>query len=332
MRTEPRDPPPAPDPAIGILAIFHEVPQRRVEGWPRAAGLGICPDTLENRIGVRRIAVKAPHQRPSDLCVEAAEKLFDSGLVGPEHVECIAVVTQNPDAGGVPHTSAVVHGKLGLPQSCAAFDIGLGCSGYVYGLSLLKSFMEGNGLRRGLLFTADPYSDIVDPNDRRTALLFGDAATVTLLGEWPTWRIGKCDFGTCGQRAGTLSLTAQRKLMMDGKAVLEFCGTRVPESIRRAIAMNGLSDGQIDRYVLHQGSRIVVDTIARQLHAAGRAGFHCADYGNTVSSSIPLVLAEQIGESDRVLAVSGFGVGLSWASTVLTRSSGIGPQARHRPS
>jgi 3-oxoacyl-[acyl-carrier-protein] synthase-3 len=313
--------------AIGISAIFSEVPEHRVENWPRAASLGICPDTLENRIGVRRIAVKAAHEQPSDLCVAAAEKLFDDGLAGPEEIQCVAVVTQNPDAGGIPHTSAIVHGKLGLPQSCAAFDIGLGCSGYVYGLSLLKAFMEGNGLRRGLLFTADPYSDIVDPADRRTALLFGDAATVTLLSDWPAWKIGRCDFGTCGERSATLALTAQRKLAMDGRAVLEFCGRQVPESIRRAIALNGLAEDQVDRYVLHQGSRIVVDTIASRLKAPRKAGFYCTDYGNTVSSSIPLVLAHHTGESERVLAVCGFGAGLSWASTVLSRNPDVQPAA-----
>lgn len=305
--------------AVGIAAIFHELPDQRLENWPRSAALGICPATLEDRIGVRRVARKAADQQASDLCVAAAQKLFESRVVEPRDIECLAVVTQNPDGWGLPQTSSIVHGKLDLPLTCASFDIGLGCSGYVYGLSIIKNFMQGNGLRRGLLFTADPYSDIVDPNDRRTALLFGDAATVTLLSDSGTWNIGRCDFGTCGARSDALALTPERRLKMDGRAVLEFCSAQVPGSLRRAVALNGLTCREIDRYVLHQGSRVVVESIARRLDEPGKAEFHCADYGNTVSSSIPLVLEEHLRDTDRVVAIAGFGVGLSWASTVLTR-------------
>src|ERR1035438_6305021 len=86
---------------------------------------------------------------------------------------------------GLPHTSAIVQGKLGLPQNCACFDVALGCSGYVYGLSIIKSFMRDNGMSSGLLFTADPYSKIIDPQDKSTVLLFGDAATASLLEDTP---------------------------------------------------------------------------------------------------------------------------------------------------
>ncbi|MFA5937856.1 MAG: ketoacyl-ACP synthase III [Sinimarinibacterium sp.] len=288
-----------------------------------ASALGVAAETLERRIGVRRMARKAPQQDSSHLCVAAAHKLFSAGLATRSQIECVIVVTQNPDGGGLPHTAALVHGALGLPDACAAFDLGLGCSGYVYGLSVAQSFMHANGYRCGLLFTSDPYSKIVDETDKRTAMLFGDAATVTLLSDRPQWHIGKFDFGTQGAQAKALTAGAgtgeRRKLHMDGRAVLAFSVQQVPTSLKRAVAANGLTLSEIDRFVLHQGSRVVVENIAQRLDAVGRADFHAQDYGNAVSSSIPIVLADNLGPDDRKVAISGFGVGLSWASTVLER-------------
>ena len=306
---------------IGIAAIAYEIPALRLDNAPRAAALHVLPETLERRIGVRQIARMEPGQDTSDLCVRAANKLFASGAVQPDEIDCVIVVTQNPDAAGLPHTSAIVHGKLRLPEACAAFDVGLGCSGYVYGLSVARSFMEANGLRRGLLVTADPYSKVINEEDKRTALLFGDAAAVTLLSDQPRWRIGAFDFGTVGNRGDALEVrvSGDGKLHMNGRAVLAFSVGKVPESIRRALQRNGIGIEQIDRVVLHQGSRVVVEDIAKALRLEDRTEFYAQDYGNVVSSSIPIVLADQLQPSDRHVAISGFGVGLSWASTVLTR-------------
>lgn len=307
--------------AIGIHEIRSEIPALRVENEPRLEALRLRRETYEDRVGVQRIARMAPGQETSDLCVAAARKLFSGGQVAPSEIECLLVVTQNPDGYGLPQTSAIVHGKLGLPESCACFDIGLGCSGYVYGLSVAKSFMQDNGFRRGLLFTADPYSRIIDQSDRRTALLFGDAAAVTLLGDDPVWDIGRFDMGTIGSQSDSLEVRIKPngKLYMDGRAVLEFSRTKVPSSIHRAIERNGMTPQQIDRVILHQGSKVVVDTIAEALNMKARPAFHAQQYGNTISSSIPIVMSDVLQTNDRTVAISGFGVGLSWASTVLTR-------------
>lgn len=306
---------------IGITAITYELPPQRILNTPRAVALGIQAETLDRRIGVRSISRKAKHQDTSDLAVAAALKLFERNLVTPEVVDCLVVVTQNPDGHGLPQTSAIVHAKLGLRRSCASFDIGLGCSGYVYGLSAIRSFMEANGLLHGLLITADPYSKVIDPDDKRTALLFGDGAAATLLSDRPQWRIGRFDFGTDGNGAGSLAVQgSDNRLHMDGRAVLQFSMSFVPDSLRRAMALNGLTPDQIDRVVLHQGSRVVVENIGNSLGMRDRTGFHIQDYGNTVSSSIPIVLADHVQATDRHVAISGFGVGLSWASTVLSRA------------
>jgi 3-oxoacyl-[acyl-carrier-protein] synthase-3 len=179
--------------------------------------------------------------------------------------------------------------------------------------------MAANAMTCGVLVTADPYSKIVDPDDRDTAMLFGDGAAAALLSEDPVWSIGRTDFGTLGQQRDGLMVKGDGKLAMNGRAVFNFSATEVPPSIRRALAANRLELADIDRFILHQGSRFIVETIAKRLAIEDRAPFCAQDYGNLVSSSIPVAFADAVRDSDRRVLISGFGVGLSWATTVLTR-------------
>jgi 3-oxoacyl-[acyl-carrier-protein] synthase-3 len=234
-------------------------------------------------------------------------------------VDCIVVCTQNPDAHGLPHTSAVVHGKLGLPRNAAGFDISLGCSGYVYGLSLATAFMQANGLRCGLLFTADPYSKILDPEDWDTELLFGDAATVTWLGEDPVYRCRPAMFATDGSLGHSIAVSAgSGKLGMLGSNVFKFSMTVVPEQIDRYLARESLSRDDIDVFLVHQGSRFIVENLTKKMRLpAAKVPFEATGVGNTVSSSLPLLLQPRLqGAPERIL-MSGFGVGLSWATMIL---------------
>src|SRR5262249_44373937 len=154
---------------------------------------------LREKSGMVRLAIRAPGEETSDLCTGAFADLQRRVGVRKEDIDCIVVCTQNPDARGLPHTSAVVHAKLELPDSCAAFDISLGCSGFVYGLSAIQGFMQANGLTKGILFTADPYSKIIEETDKTTSLLFGDGAAATFISDAPVWRTGKFLFGSRGQ-------------------------------------------------------------------------------------------------------------------------------------
>ena len=304
---------------IGIDSISYVIPERRVSTLARLDELNTTESVVRNRIGVFQVARKADGEETSDLCLAAAAKLFATGRVSPELVDCLVVVTQNPDGHGLPATASVVHGRLDLPTRCAAFDLSLGCSGFVYGLSVVQSFMESNGLDTGLLVTADPYSKVVDKHDRKTALLFGDAAAVTLLSRAPRWRIGRFDFGSRGELRDTLCVREDGLLFMNGRAVFQFSAKEVPDSIRRTLALNGLTLDSIDRFVLHQGSKAIIDAVGKRLGIEDRTGFTAESFGNTVSSSVPIAFARDVKAEDRRVVVSGFGVGLSWATTVLER-------------
>jgi 3-oxoacyl-[acyl-carrier-protein] synthase-3 len=284
----------------------------------RAPGLGIERERLEQRLGFAGLAFKRADQDTSDLALAAVEALGPA--LDPAALDCLCVVTQNPDAGGIPPVSSILHGRLMLPARVAAFDVAHGCSGFVYGLMLTLSFMQAQGFRRGLLVTADPYSKIVDREDPRTALIFGDAATATVLREDPVWAVGRADFGSAGDQRDSLRLLPNGRLYMNGKRIARLCHSVVPESVRRTLELNGLSLADIDQVLLHQGSRYIVATVGEALGVPEKTPFVAGEYGNVVSSSLPLALARHVAPDVRRLVISGFGVGLSWATTVLTRN------------
>jgi 3-oxoacyl-[acyl-carrier-protein] synthase-3 len=304
---------------IGIKAIGTYLPVGRVSNLARLETFGLTEESLNERIGFRQVAVKGSEETTLSLAVSAFRDLQDKTGLDPATVEVVAVITQNPDRN-IPHMSAELHGKLSLVPGCACFDISLGCSGYVYGLSLLSAFMSANGMRRGVLVTADPYSGIVDPADKNTSLIFGDGATATLLTEDPVYVPGAYNFGTMGSEAENLACN-DGKLFMNGRAVFNFAAKHVPTDVNALLQKNGLTLEEVDCFVLHQGSRYIVDTIADRLGVPhDKAKFYAADYGNTVSSSIPIILAEEMNKpSNHSILLSGFGLGFSWASTVLKR-------------
>lgn len=304
---------------IGIQAIGRYIPEGRIDNRQRMTAFEVDEAFLNDKTGMVRVAIKAEDEETSDLCCRAFADLQAKTAIRNEDIDCIVVCTQNPDRQGLPHTSAIVHAKLGLADSCAAFDISLGCSGFVYGLSIIQSFMQVNGFKRGILFTADPYSAIVDPQDKNTSLLFGDAATATLMSHSPIWHIGKCAFGSQGSASSSIQVDGDsRRLTMNGRAVFSFSATVVPKNINQMLSNNQLSVDDVDVFVLHQGSKYIVDTIRSKLGiAASKVPFMASDYGNTVSSSIPLILGDPALPSSRNIVIAGFGVGLSWASTVL---------------
>lgn len=304
---------------VGIEDIAVYIPPARISNFDRKAQFQFDDQFIEEKLGVAQVAVKGEGEQTSDMGVAAFQALVQKSGLDPARVECLFVVTQNPDLN-LPHTSAMMHGKLDLHACCACFDISLGCSGFVYGLAVIESFMERHALRCGVLVTADPYSVVVDPNDKNTAALFGDAATATLLGRHPRFTSGKFTFGTYGKGYEEL-ICRNHTLHMNGRGVFDFAVRRVPEDVRALLKHNGLQEEEVDKFLFHQGSKFMVRTIVNQLKLdPAKAPFDVREYGNTVSSSIPILLEKELeNEAVKTLVICGFGVGLSWASGMLFR-------------
>lgn len=308
---------------IGIKGIASYLPEHGIDNVAQAQKFGESLEFVEEKIGATFLPRKLDTEETSDLAVSAV-KALQRGM--PElnlaDIDALVVVTQNGDGQGLPHTSAIVQHKLGLPREVACFDISLGCSGYVYGLFVLQGFLQSSGLKSGILITADPYSKIVNPEDRVTSMLFGDAATATWLGEDPVWNLEHVAYGTDGSGADFLKI-ADNQLCMNGRQVFNFAATNVAPHIQQLLNQHGLSPEDIDLYCVHQGSLAIVDAIARRFgELSNRFLRSMRSTGNTISSSIPILLEQYVFESTyhRIL-ISGFGVGFSWATATIVKNN-----------
>lgn len=306
---------------IGISAIAHYLPDGLIDNANQALKFNEPSSFARDRLGCSTLPVKALDEETSDLAHKAVLKLLAKIEIEKEDIDCLVVCTQNPDGSGLPHTSAIVQSKVGLSKNVAAFDISLGCSGYVYGLNIVKGFMDAAGLKYGVLVTADPYSKIIDRDDRNTTMLFGDAATATLLTtENAVFEIGPSLYSTDGTGSDNL-INNNGTLFMNGRQVFNFASKNVPIQVKELIRSAGLELDDLDLALLHQGSRHIVQTLARRLGLSNlKVPCSIENTGNTVSSSLPLLLEDVIENSSvNNLLISGFGVGLSWGSMLLYR-------------
>ncbi len=301
---------------LGISQIGSYVPEARRDNLAIAAKFDLSDEFIRSKVGFLQTAAKSEQEETSDLCLKAFHDLQSRSEIDKSSLDLIVVVTQNPDGHGIPHTSAILHGKLGLPKSCFAFDISLACSGYVAALAAVKGFLAVTGGTKALLFTADPYSKVVDVEDRDTVLIFGDAAAVSLIEPTERWQMDGFDLGTDARWHDALTVNETGKLTMNGRSVFNFCALAVPDSVARVLRLVGLSSAQIDRFVLHPGSKYLIDTLAKRI-GFEPDGFEAANYGNTGPSSIPMILKDLDPYAARTIVISGFGVGLSWATCIL---------------
>jgi 3-oxoacyl-[acyl-carrier-protein] synthase-3 len=328
--------------AVRVRAFAAAVPETLWDAAKVAALTGADAGFIEEKVGATRRYILGPDETGTDLSARACRRLFAESGLRPEEVGLLVCVTQTPDYR-IPHNSALLQQALGLPTSCAAFDLALGCSGFVYALTVCEGFMRSQGVRSALLVTCDPYSKIMLASDKDTMAVFGDAASATWLAPGPGARIGRADFGTDGGGARSLRVEAggaalpllsvhdaaprcydaeRARLRMAGREVFNFVLSTVPGSIARCLALNGLALDEIDHFALHQGSRYMLEALAKRAGIPrGKLCVNIERYGNTVSSSVPLLLADlqtegRLRPGTKVL-VSGFGVGLSWGTNVL---------------
>ncbi|EAI4098329.1 ketoacyl-ACP synthase III [Campylobacter jejuni] len=301
---------------LGIREIGIYIPEKKISNYTKIKDFNIDEYFIKEKIGFETLSIKHDQETVLDLCLKAFTNLKKKTCIG--NIDCIVVITQNPDQR-IPHTSAIIHKYLNLSKNCACFDISLGCSGYVYGLSNIISFMKFNHLKNGLLFTCDPYSKIIDPKDKNTKLLFGDAASVSYIGNNPLIIPEAFQFGTDGSGENHINCK-ENKLSMNGREVFNFAATIIPKHIENFLQEQKLTKDNINLFLIHQGSKYIIDTLLKRLQIEKyKIPFKANFYGNTVSSSIPILLESIIKDKkdyNRIL-ISGFGTGFSWGSAIL---------------
>lgn len=293
--------------------------------------------------GVRHRHVVGEELTAVDLCTEAACRLLDQLGWARESITGLIMVTQSPDHF-LPSSACLVHAKLGLPVECAAFDMGLGCSGYPYGLYVAATMLKAGGQQRILMLHGETPSRFVHPDDHATTLLFGDAGSATALEAVPAASATPvapggepASFGLFTDGSGADGLIIRggafrdrtpadsRDLCvrMDGAGIFNFTIKRVPPLVNDTLAFAGLTVPDIDAYLFHQSNRFIMKHLMKKCSLPDdRVPFTIEDTGNCGGPSVAVTLTRSLAERERDrplrLMLLGYGVGLSWSSAVVT--------------
>ncbi|MFM9884903.1 MAG: 3-oxoacyl-ACP synthase III family protein [Burkholderiales bacterium] len=314
-----------------IAGVATCLPQRVEDNF----AAGFDPDEVRKVVamaGVRSRRVVDAGITSTDLCFEAAERLLATLGWERDSVSGLILVTQTPDYW-LPSSSCMVHQWLGLSDQCAAFDIGLGCSGYPYGLYLAATMLRAGGHRRILMLHGETPSRFVAESDQATRLLFGDAGSATALelddGSTSHFCLHTDGSGHAGLiiRGGGFRERDPADprdlcLRMDGAGVFNFTIKRVPELIREGMALAGRSVEQIDAFIFHQSNRFIMKHLMKKAGLPeAKVPLSIEDIGNCGGPSVPVTMTRCLSAeraADQCLMLLGYGVGLSWGAAVVT--------------
>jgi 3-oxoacyl-[acyl-carrier-protein] synthase-3 len=299
-------------------------------------------DKIANKIGVNKRHVCEDNETAVDLAIKAGEKLFSEySDIQKSEIDFVILCTQSPDYF-LPTSACLIQNKLGLRTNIGALDINLGCSGYVYGLSLAKGLLSGGIAENVLLITSETYSKHMHPKDKGNRTIFGDAASATVISKVGFAEIGNFSLGTDGRGADNLIVKtgairypkaindisfdensnpkSSDYLFMDGSEIFNFTMEAVPLLVKDTLLKNNLEQENIDMFVFHQANKYMMNFIRKKIKIEDSKFFYCMEnFGNTVSSTIPIALyeARNQGVLNGNVLLAGYGVGYSWAGVVL---------------
>ena len=255
------------------------------------------------KVGNSLVPRKSRDDDVISMCIKAYKKI--KSKINKKKIKCIIVCTQNPEYGGLPHNSAIIQSKILNNNNITCLDISHGCAGYLYAIKTAEAFLKKNEI--GLIFTCDPYSKIID-NDFNTDVIFGDAASVTIVKNSNKGHILKnINFYTNGKDFDAI-IKNNNKIVMNGRKVLNFSTKFIPPFIKDFIKSNKISN--LKKIFIHQGSKFMIDLIKHELNNYSIPS-NFKNLGNTVSSSIPILLKQNEFKKLKKFVICGFGVGLS---------------------
>ena len=334
-------------PSSIITAMHYCVPTRRLTNAELVERFGERQlKSIVRMSGIEERRVVSPGETAADLAYAAARTLLDDRGIDVRTIDLLVFASQTGDYQ-LPATACVLHGRLGLDEHCAAFDINLGCTSFPYALSVVHSMIVAGVARKALLLNAEALTTVIHPLDRGLVPLHGDGAVATLV------EVASGDGGILGFFLGTEGrgyhhliipasgarmprseatrqeerdesgiVRTKEHLHMDGAAIFHFSVYKVPDVIREALTRFGLTIGDIDLVLLHQANKTMVQQIYRALEVPPEKQFLFMEkIGNLSGPSTPVVLAEawrqaRIKPGSRTL-LAAFGVGLSWGVTVI---------------
>lgn len=331
---------------VGITAMSAAVPKRVIKNREYTDVFSAQEaNDIVDKTGIEERRFSDAETCSSDLCFAAAEKLIADNNINKEEIDLLVFISQTPDYR-MPATACTLQHRLGLPNSTIAFDITLGCSAFLYGLSVVYGMMECSGLRKALLLDGETRSKVYSPRDRRSAFLFGDGGVAALIER--DQKFGKSTFSlnTDGSRADLIMIPAggYRKMSsaetvvekvvdefgnmrsdeqgyMRGGDVFNFVIREIPRDIKNTLAKVEKTVNDFDYIVFHQANNFINSYIMKKMKMdATKIPSTIAKYGNTSSVSVPLTIVSELkdrlnGKND--LLLSAFGVGMTWATAIV---------------
>jgi 3-oxoacyl-[acyl-carrier-protein] synthase III len=328
---------------VRLSALACAVPSEEIKISSKAKDFGEdAVRKISISTGISAIRQSTSEQTAADLCLAAAERIFADQPDLRAQIGALIFVTQTPDYR-IPATACTLQNRLKLPTTCAAFDVNLGCSGYVYGLWMASALVKGGLADKVLLLVGDTITKTISPNDRSVSLIFGDAGSASILTRSSDSEDGfSFLMGTDGSgfeniiiRSGgyrpfvcassdkdATKTNGDYALKMDGSAVFEFTQSQVVDSIKQLFSDAAIRPEQIDHFVPHQANKLLLGHMTSKIGLTReKLVLGLGNFGNTSCASIPLALIthcrDHISSTEgKRFLLSGFGVGLSWGSAL----------------
>lgn len=322
--------------SVGITGLGSCVPDNVVTNDDLSKIVDTSDEWIRTRTGIRQRRIADKNTATSDLCTEAAKKAMKDAQIDSKDIDLILIATVTPDMA-FPSTACIVQKNIGA-DNAAAFDISVGCSGFLYGLAIGSNFIATGAYKTVLVIGSEVLSKILDWEDRSTCVLFGDGAGACILQRCENGSgILSYDLGADGanghfltQPAGGSRMPASHETIderlhyvhMDGGEVFKFAVRAMERASLEALKKANMNLEDIDFLVPHQANIRIINSAAKRLKVpTERVYVNLDKYGNVSSASIPMALDEAyhdglIKKDDVVLLVA-FGAGLTWASVVL---------------
>jgi 3-oxoacyl-[acyl-carrier-protein] synthase-3 len=332
---------------IGIVGIAAAVPKNTIDNYAYTEHFdAVSVKELVDKVGIKERRFAPDGMCASDLCFAAAEQLIVDMKIDKSEIDLLVFVSQTPDYR-MPATSIILQDRLGLGKQTAAFDISLGCSAFIYGLSVVYALMQTGGFRKALLLDGETRSRIYSPKDRKTAFLFGDGGIAAIIEKNEKFGVSHFSLNSDGSLSDLIKVdaggyrnpssieTLKEKVVdefgnirsdehgyMNGADVFNFAIREVPKDIKKVLEMAQIELADVDYAVFHQANDYMNNYLAKKLKLRPEQVPSCiSQFGNTSSVSIPLTIATQLHgkfDSPKKLILSGFGVGMSWATAFIT--------------
>lgn len=331
---------------VGITCMAAAVPRTIIKNYEYTQYFPADQvKEVVDKVGIYERRFADENTCSSDLCFAAAEKLIADNRIDRSEIDLLVFISQTPDYR-MPATSIILQNRLGLPNSTIAFDINLGCSAFMYGMSVVYSMMQQGGLRKALILDGETRSKVYSPKDRRTAFLFGDGGVAALIERDERFGTSYFSLNSDGSREGLIKIDAggYRKMSsaetvkervideygnirseeqgyMHGGDVFNFVIREIPRDIKALFTYANVDKESCDYIVFHQANNFINSYLAKKLKLdTDKIPSTISKYGNTSSVSVPLTIVSELRhclQGNKRLLLSAFGVGMTWATSIV---------------